>query len=124
MCGISGAVGLNNISDELYQGIRNLEYRGYDSCGVALMNKKSLVIRKNTGGVEEFFRKENARLVREEKQRRLRADLRENLKQKLAEANRGLSRLVKAIAATDNDLPELITELDALKSKKGIWRRD
>jgi glucosamine--fructose-6-phosphate aminotransferase (isomerizing) len=59
MCGISGAVGLNNISDELYQGIRNLEYRGYDSCGVALMNKKSLVIRKNTGGVEEFFRKEN-----------------------------------------------------------------
>ncbi len=59
MCGISGVVGLNNISDELYQGIRNLEYRGYDSCGVALMNKKSLVIRKNTGGVEEFFRKEN-----------------------------------------------------------------
>jgi glucosamine--fructose-6-phosphate aminotransferase (isomerizing) len=59
MCGISGAVGLNNISDELYQGIRNLEYRGYDSCGVALMNKKSLVIRKNTGGVEEFYRKEN-----------------------------------------------------------------
>ncbi len=59
MCGISGAVGLNNITDELYQGIRNLEYRGYDSCGVALMDKKSLVIRKNTGGVEEFFRKEN-----------------------------------------------------------------
>jgi glucosamine--fructose-6-phosphate aminotransferase (isomerizing) len=59
MCGISGAVGLKNISNELYQGIRNLEYRGYDSCGVALMNKKSLVIRKNTGGVEEFFRKEN-----------------------------------------------------------------
>ena len=50
MCGISGVVGLNNISDELYQGIRNLEYRGYDSCGVALMNKKSVVIRKNTGG--------------------------------------------------------------------------
>lgn len=59
MCGISGVVGLKNISDELYQGIRNLEYRGYDSCGVALMNKKSLVIRKNTGGVEEVFRKEN-----------------------------------------------------------------
>jgi len=59
MCGISGVVGLNNISDELYQGIRNLEYRGYDSCGVALMNKKSVVIRKNIGGVEEVFRKEN-----------------------------------------------------------------
>jgi glucosamine--fructose-6-phosphate aminotransferase (isomerizing) len=59
MCGISGAVGLNTIVEELYQGIRSLEYRGYDSCGVALLNKKSLVIRKNTGGVEEFFRKEN-----------------------------------------------------------------
>jgi len=59
MCGISGVVGLNNILDDLYQGIRSLEYRGYDSCGVALMNKKSLTIRKNTGGVEEFFRREN-----------------------------------------------------------------
>lgn len=59
MCGISGVVGLNNITDELYQGVRNLEYRGYDSCGVALMNKTSLVVKKNIGGVEEFFRKEN-----------------------------------------------------------------
>ncbi len=59
MCGISGVVGLKNISEELYQGIRNLEYRGYDSCGVALMNKTSLVIKKNIGGVEGVFRKEN-----------------------------------------------------------------
>ena len=59
MCGINGVVGLNDISEVLFQGIRNLEYRGYDSCGVALMNKSSLMIRKNTGGVEEFFRKGN-----------------------------------------------------------------
>jgi len=59
MCGINGVVGLNNISDVLFQGIRNLEYRGYDSCGVALMNKSNLMVRKNTGGVEEFFRKGN-----------------------------------------------------------------
>jgi glucosamine--fructose-6-phosphate aminotransferase (isomerizing) len=56
MCGINGVVGLNNISEFLFQGIRNLEYRGYDSCGVALMNKTDLIVRKNTGGVEEFFR--------------------------------------------------------------------
>ena len=55
MCGINGVVGLNNISEVLFQGIRNLEYRGYDSCGIALMNKNNLVVRKNTGGVEEFF---------------------------------------------------------------------
>ena len=59
MCGINGVVGLNNISNILYQGIRNLEYRGYDSCGIALMNKNDLVVRKNTGGVEDFFRDEN-----------------------------------------------------------------
>ena len=58
MCGISGVVGLNNILDELYHGIRNLEYRGYDSCGVALMDDKSLTVRKDIGGVEDFFRNE------------------------------------------------------------------
>ena len=57
MCGISGVVGLNNISEALSQGIRNLEYRGYDSCGIALIKKNNLVVRKNTGGVDEFFRK-------------------------------------------------------------------
>ena len=46
MCGINGVVGLNNISEVLFQGIRNLEYRGYDSCGVALMNKRNLIVRK------------------------------------------------------------------------------
>ncbi len=59
MCGISGVVGLNNISETLLEGIRSLEYRGYDSCGVAMMNGKSLLIKKNIGGVEECFRKEN-----------------------------------------------------------------
>ena len=59
MCGINGVVGLNNISEVLFQGIRNLEYRGYDSCGIAMMNKSDLVVRKNTGGVDEFLRKKN-----------------------------------------------------------------
>ncbi|MBC8287291.1 MAG: glutamine--fructose-6-phosphate transaminase (isomerizing) [Nitrospinae bacterium] len=59
MCGISGVVGLRNISDLLFEGIRNLEYRGYDSCGVALMNKTRLLIKKDIGGVEEFYRKHN-----------------------------------------------------------------
>jgi len=59
MCGISGAVGLKNISELLFEGIRNLEYRGYDSCGVALMNKTRLLIKKDIGGVEEFYRKHN-----------------------------------------------------------------
>lgn len=59
MCGINAVVGLKNITQILYEGIHNLEYRGYDSCGVALMNGKSLLIKKDVGGVEEFFRKKN-----------------------------------------------------------------
>jgi glutamine---fructose-6-phosphate transaminase (isomerizing) len=59
MCGISGAVGLKNISELLFEGIRNLEYRGYDSCGVALINNSRLLIKKDIGGVEEFYRKHN-----------------------------------------------------------------
>ena len=57
MCGISGVVGLKDVSQFLFEGIRNLEYRGYDSCGVALMNKTRLIIKKDIGGVEEFYRK-------------------------------------------------------------------
>ena len=59
MCGIAGAVGLKDISNVLFDGIRNLEYRGYDSCGVALMNGKSIVVKKNIGGVGDVYQKEN-----------------------------------------------------------------
>lgn len=59
MCGISGAVGLKNISELLFEGIKNLEYRGYDSCGVGFINKSGLLIKKDIGGVEEVYRKHN-----------------------------------------------------------------
>ena len=59
MCGITAAVGIKNISESLFEGIRNLEYRGYDSCGVALMNGSKIITKKNIGGVEEFYRKEH-----------------------------------------------------------------
>ncbi len=59
MCGISGAVGLNDISNLLFESIRNLEYRGYDSCGVALMNNKSIIVKKNTGEVKAVYDKES-----------------------------------------------------------------
>jgi len=37
MCGIVGAVSLRNIVPILVQGLQRLEYRGYDSCGVAVV---------------------------------------------------------------------------------------
>ena len=35
MCGIVGAVSARNIVPVLIEGLKRLEYRGYDSCGVA-----------------------------------------------------------------------------------------
>ncbi|TKC78226.1 glutamine--fructose-6-phosphate transaminase (isomerizing) [Trinickia terrae] len=37
MCGIVGAVAQRNIASILVEGLRRLEYRGYDSCGVAVL---------------------------------------------------------------------------------------
>ena len=39
MCGIVGAVAQRNIVPVLLEGLRRLEYRGYDSCGVAVHNR-------------------------------------------------------------------------------------
>ena len=38
MCGIVGAASHQNIIDVLVEGLRRLEYRGYDSCGFAVIN--------------------------------------------------------------------------------------
>lgn len=40
MCGIVGAVSHKNIVDILVEGLRRLEYRGYDSCGFIATNSK------------------------------------------------------------------------------------
>ncbi len=58
MCGISGVVGFENISKSLLDSIRNLEYRGYDSCGVAILDEDCIAIKKNIGQVDEVDEKE------------------------------------------------------------------
>jgi len=40
MCGIVGAVAKTNIVDTLIEGLRRLEYRGYDSCGFAVIDSQ------------------------------------------------------------------------------------
>ena len=59
MCGISAVTGRQDIVQVLYESIRNLEYRGYDSCGLGVIDDKELAVRKNTGGVEEVNQKEH-----------------------------------------------------------------
>jgi glucosamine--fructose-6-phosphate aminotransferase (isomerizing) len=51
MCGIVGAASHHNIVDVLVEGLRRLEYRGYDSCGFAVINgddAKHLIKRART----------------------------------------------------------------------------
>src|SRR5438034_3262317 len=57
MCGISGIVGQQPVSAARLESIRNLEYRGYDSCGVAILNRGRLAVRKEVGTVEEVDRR-------------------------------------------------------------------
>ena len=40
MCGIVGAVAKTNVVDTLIEGLRRLEYRGYDSCGFAVIDSE------------------------------------------------------------------------------------
>ncbi|MBD3304863.1 glutamine--fructose-6-phosphate transaminase (isomerizing), partial [candidate division KSB3 bacterium] len=53
MCGIVGIVGSSTVSDRLFRCIKNLEYRGYDSCGIAVLAGQQIEIRKNIGSVDE-----------------------------------------------------------------------
>src|SRR5664279_11990 len=54
MCGIVGAVSSRNIVPVLLEGLRRLEYRGYDSCGVALSQNGLLRRARSTARVAEL----------------------------------------------------------------------
>ena len=43
MCGIVGAIAERNITEILVEGLKRLEYRGYDSAGVAVLEKNGLI---------------------------------------------------------------------------------
>jgi glucosamine--fructose-6-phosphate aminotransferase (isomerizing) len=55
MCGVIGYIGSGAACKVLVNGLRRLEYRGYDSVGIALMDKaKGLVVRKRPGKLVEL----------------------------------------------------------------------
>jgi len=53
MCGIIGYVGKKAASPILLEGLRRLEYRGYDSAGVAILDNAGLSLRKKKGRIDE-----------------------------------------------------------------------
>ena len=54
MCGIVGYIGHRNAYQIIINGLHRLEYRGYDSAGVALLNGSNLNIYKKAGKVSEL----------------------------------------------------------------------
>jgi glucosamine--fructose-6-phosphate aminotransferase (isomerizing) len=51
MCGIVGYVGSKTVTPLLIEGLKRLEYRGYDSAGVAVMNGKGVETRRAAGKI-------------------------------------------------------------------------
>mgnify|MGYP001267693716 FL=1 len=54
MCGIVGYVGPKNAYDVVIESLKKLEYRGYDSSGVALKTDKGIFIAKKKGRISEL----------------------------------------------------------------------
>lgn len=54
MCGIVGYIGEKNAAEILVTGLEKLEYRGYDSAGIAVHNGKDLQICKKTGRLKNL----------------------------------------------------------------------
>ncbi len=54
MCGIVAYIGPNNAIPILFEGLQRLEYRGYDSAGVAVTGRSALKMHKCAGRVDEL----------------------------------------------------------------------
>jgi glucosamine--fructose-6-phosphate aminotransferase (isomerizing) len=57
MCGIVGYIGKNNTIEILLDGLKELEYRGYDSAGIALLNDKQIDVFKALGKLKNLEEK-------------------------------------------------------------------
>src|SRR4030095_13699962 len=49
MCGIIGYIGSKTVGAGLLDGVRRMEYRGYDSAGVALVSPEGIALRRSAG---------------------------------------------------------------------------
>ena len=67
MCGIVGYIGEKSAKEILVSGLKNLEYRGYDSSGIALKDHDNIKVIKSVGKIknlEEKLEKENLDLYK------------------------------------------------------------
>jgi glucosamine--fructose-6-phosphate aminotransferase (isomerizing) len=57
MCGIVGYTGSRDVSDVLVDGLRRLEYRGYDSCGIAIVEQGAPRVIRSVGRIGSLEKK-------------------------------------------------------------------
>ncbi|MBW2980376.1 glutamine--fructose-6-phosphate transaminase (isomerizing) [Candidatus Woesearchaeota archaeon] len=63
MCGIVGYIGGKNAAPILLKGLKNLEYRGYDSAGIGTVSEKKVLIEKDIGKIDEVEKKVNLSVI-------------------------------------------------------------
>ena len=78
MCGIVGYIGYRDAKSVILKGLRRLEYRGYDSAGIALYDGKNVKVTKTKGKVDDL----EAKLKTEENK-----DKKSSTSQNISQAN-------------------------------------
>ena len=56
MCGIVGAIAKSNITPILIEGLQRLEYRGYDSAGIAVLQNNEIQRVRRRGKMQELVK--------------------------------------------------------------------